>query len=177
MSRIANAPVRLPEKVEVSVDGAAVRVKGPQGELEQDIHPTVQVAEEDGVIRCRPLEDSRKAVAFAGTMRSIVDNMVHGVSQGFERRLEITGVGYRADVKGSTLNLQLGYSHPIAYEIPEGVTVETEGQTNVVVRGANKELVGQVAADIRAMRPPEPYKGKGIKYSDERIIRKEAKKK
>ena len=163
--------------MEVSVDGEAVRVKGPQGELEQEIHPTVKVAEEEGVLRCRPVDDSRKAVAFAGTMRSIVDNMVHGVSQGFERRLEITGVGYRADIKGTTLNLQLGYSHPIAYEIPEGVTVETEGQTNVVVRGANKELVGQVAADIRAMRPPEPYKGKGVKYADERIIRKEAKKK
>lgn len=177
MSRIANAPVRLPEKVEVSVDGDALRVKGPKGELEQDLHPTVKVEEEEGVLRCRPRENSRKAVAFAGTMRSIVDNMVHGVSQGFERRLEITGVGYRADVKENTLNLQLGFSHPVAYEIPEGVTVEVEGQTNVVVRGANKVLVGQVAADIRAMRPPEPYKGKGIRYSDERIIRKEAKKK
>ncbi|MFB6260206.1 MAG: 50S ribosomal protein L6 [Thiohalorhabdaceae bacterium] len=178
MSRIANAPVRLPEQVEVSVDGEAVRVKGPQGELVQDLHPTVKVEEEEeGVLRCRPREDSRKAVAFAGTMRSIMDNMVHGVSQGFERRLEITGVGYRADVQGSTLTLQLGFSHPIVYEVPEGVSVEVEGQTNVVVRGASKVLVGQVAADIRAMRPPEPYKGKGIRYSDERIIRKEAKKK
>ncbi|MEF8793488.1 50S ribosomal protein L6 [Thiohalorhabdus sp.] len=177
MSRIANAPVRLPEEVEVSLDGEAVRVKGPQGELEQDLHPTVKVEEEEGTLRFRPREDSRKAVAFAGTMRSILDNMVHGVSQGFERRLEITGVGYRADVQGSTLNLQLGFSHPVAYGIPDGVNVEVQGQTNVVVRGASKVLVGQVAADIRAMRPPEPYKGKGIRYSDERIIRKEAKKK
>lgn len=177
MSRIANAPVRVPEKVEVSISDAAIRVKGPQGELDQPIHPKVNIQEEEGLLRFQPTDSSRKAVAFAGTFRSVVANMVQGASEGFERRLEITGVGYRADIKGDVLNLQLGFSHPIEYPIPEDIDVSVEGTNNVVVRGASKELVGQVAADIRRLRPPEPYKGKGIRYSDERIIRKEAKKK
>jgi large subunit ribosomal protein L6 len=176
MSRIADAPVRLPEKVEVVLGGDAIRVKGPQGELEQPVHPRVLIEQEDDVLRFRPKDQSRKSVAFAGTMRSVVDNMVTGASEGFERRLEINGVGYRADVKGESLSLQLGFSHPVEYEIPEGISISVEGN-NVVVRGASKEQVGQVAADIRSFRPPEPYKGKGIKFTDERIIRKEAKKK
>jgi len=177
MSRIANAPVRVPEKVEVQIGGGNISVKGPQGELDLAIDPNVEIRQEEELLRFTPVNSSRKAVAFSGTMRSIVDNMVTGVNEGFERRLEINGVGYRADVKGEVLNLQLGYSHPIEYQIPEGVTVSNEGNTVVAVRGANKELVGQVAADIRSFRPPEPYKGKGIRFSDERIIRKEAKKK
>ncbi len=177
MSRIANAPVRVPETVEVSLDGGAIRVKGPQGELEQAVHPKVEISQEDGVLRFRPRENSRKAVAFAGTMRSLVANMVTGVSEGFERRLEINGVGYRADAKGQSLNLQLGYSHPMEYPIPDNISVAVEGSNNIVVRGASKEQVGQVAADIRRLRPPEPYKGKGIRYADERIMRKEGKKK
>jgi len=176
MSRIANAPVRVPEKVEVDLAAERIQVKGPQGELEQSVHPRVRIEESEGALRFAPTDGSRKSVAFAGTMRSIVSNMVTGVSEGFERRLEITGVGYRADAKGQTLNLQLGFSHPVAYEVPEGVSVAVEGGT-VVVRGASKELVGHVAAEIRSYRPPEPYKGKGIRFSDERIIRKEAKKK
>ncbi|KPV40969.1 50S ribosomal protein L6 [Thiohalorhabdus denitrificans] len=176
MSRIANAPVRVPEKVEVKIEPDTIRVTGPQGELEQPVHPRVRIEEEEGALRFRPTDTSRKSVAFAGTMRSLVNNMVTGVNEGFERRLEINGVGYRADAKGQTLNLQLGFSHPVAYEIPEGVSVSVEGNA-VVVRGASKEAVGQVAADIRSYRPPEPYKGKGIRLADERIIRKEAKKK
>ncbi|MFA9459655.1 50S ribosomal protein L6 [Thiohalorhabdus methylotrophus] len=176
MSRIANAPVRVPEKVEVSIDPESIRVKGPQGELDQAVDPHVRIDQEEDLLRFVPRDDSRKSVAFAGTMRSLVDNMVTGVHEGFERRLEINGVGYRADVKGQTVNLQLGFSHPVAYEVPEGVSVAVEGNV-VVVRGASKEQVGQVAADIRSYRPPEPYKGKGIRFADERIIRKEAKKK
>lgn len=176
MSRIANAPVRVPEKVEVSIAPETIRVKGPQGELEQSVHPRVRIDQEEDTLRFAPTDNSRKAVAFAGTMRSLVSNMVTGVHEGFERRLEINGVGYRADAKGQTLNLQLGFSHPVSYEVPDGVAVSVEGNA-VVVRGASKEQVGQVAADIRSYRPPEPYKGKGIRFSDERIIRKEAKKK
>jgi len=177
MSRIANAPVRVPEKVEVQIGDESISVKGPQGELNQTIDPHVEIQQEDEALRFTPIDRTRKAVAFAGTMRSIVDNMVTGVSEGFQRRLEINGVGYRAEVKGESLNLQLGFSHPVEYQIPEGVSVATEGNNVVVISGANRELVGQVAADIRSFRPPEPYKGKGIRYSDERIIRKEAKKK
>ncbi len=177
MSRIADAPVSLPDQVEVAFDEAAVWVKGPKGELDQLRHPQVEIEQSDGYLRFRAADTSRQAEAFAGTMRSLVANMIQGVSQGFERRLEINGVGFRAELKDSSLTLHLGFSHPVLYEVPPGVSVDMEGQTNIVVRGPSKELVGQVAADIRAKRPPEPYKGKGIRYADERVLRKEAKKK
>ena len=177
MSRIANAPIHLPDGVNVDIGGEVLTVKGPKGELKQDVHPTVEIREEEGALRFAPRERSRKAVAFSGTMRAIAANMVQGVTDGFERRLEINGVGYRADVSGQKLTLQLGFSHPVEYQVPEDITVEVEQNTRVVVKGLEKEAVGQVAADIRSFRPPEPYKGKGVKFADERIIRKEAKKK
>jgi large subunit ribosomal protein L6 len=177
MSRIANAPIELPEGVSVEIGSEAIIVQGPKGELSQEIHPSVEVREEEGALKFAPRDGSRKSVAFSGTMRSIIANMVQGVTEGFERRLEINGVGYRADVSGQKLTLQLGFSHPVEYEVPDNITVEVEQNTRVVVKGLEKEAVGQVAADIRSFRPPEPYKGKGVKLADERIIRKEAKKK
>lgn len=177
MSRIANAPVAIPSGVELSLDGQNVSVKGPNGQLNVAAHQLVRVEKEDGQFRVYTRKDSKEAVALAGTIRALVNNMVQGVTKGFERRLEITGVGYRAQAQGQKLNLTLGFSHPVVYDIPAGITVETPTQTEVVVKGADKQQVGQVAAEIRAFRPPEPYKGKGVRYSDERIIRKQAKKK
>lgn len=175
MSRIANQPVEIPSGVEIKIDGQNVRAKGSKGELELALHPTVKVVQEDATLKVQA--DNKGAVAMAGTMRSLLNNIVVGVSQGFERKLELVGVGYRAQAKGKTLNLSLGFSHPVDYPVPEGITIETPSQTEVVVKGSNKQQVGQVAAEIRAYRPPEPYKGKGVKYADERIVRKEAKKK
>lgn len=177
MSRVAKKPVAIPAGVEVSVNGRTVDVKGPKGTMQFDVHRRVTVAqEEDGVVfDSKPEADA--GMMMAGTMRALFNNMVVGVSQGFERKLELVGVGYRAQVRGNTLNLTLGYSHPINYPMPEGVTVETPSQTEVIVRGIDKQLVGHVAAQIRDFRRPEPYKGKGVKYAGERIIRKEAKKK
>lgn len=177
MSRIANAPVTIPSGVELKLDGQNVSVKGPKGELRIAAHELVEVAQEDSVFRVRSRVDSKEAVALAGTTRALVNNMVNGVTNGFEKRLTIIGVGYRAQAQGQKLNLTLGFSHPVAYDVPEGVSVETPTQTEVVVRGADKQQVGQVAAEIRAYRPPEPYKGKGIRYSDEYVLRKQAKKK
>lgn len=177
MSRIANAPVTIPSGVELKLDGQNVSVKGPKGELRIAAHELVEVAQEDSVFKVRSRVDSKEAVALAGTTRALVNNMVNGVTNGFEKRLTIIGVGYRAQAQGQKLNLTLGFSHPVAYDVPEGVSVETPTQTEVVVRGADKQQVGQVAAEIRAYRPPEPYKGKGIRYSDEYVLRKQAKKK
>ncbi len=177
MSRIANAPVTIPSGVELKLDGQNVSVKGPKGELRIAAHELVEVAQEDSVFKVRSRVDSKEAVALAGTTRALVNNMVNGVTDGFEKRLTIIGVGYRAQAQGQKLNLTLGFSHPVAYDVPEGVSVETPTQTEVVVRGADKQQVGQVAAEIRAYRPPEPYKGKGIRYSDEYVLRKQAKKK
>jgi len=176
MSRIANAPVTIPDAVEVQVNGQKVSVKGKNGSLEREIHESVGVALEDGVVKVKALDETKPARALSGTSRALIQNMVLGVSQGFERKLEIVGVGYRAQLSGKKLNLSLGHSHPIDYEIPEDVTIETPSQTEVVVKGIDKQRVGQVAANIRAFRKPEPYKGKGVKYSDEHIVRKEAKK-
>ncbi len=175
MSRIAKQPVEIPTGVEVKVDGQSVAVKGPQGAMAIQVHETVAVEQRDN----RLLFQARAATgqAMAGTMRSLVNNAVTGVSKGFERKLELVGVGYRAQVQGNRLNLTLGFSHPIDYPVPEGVKVETPSQTEVVVKGIDKQKVGQVAAEIRAFRPPEPYKGKGVKYAHEQIVRKEAKKK
>lgn len=177
MSRIANAPVTIPSGVQLNLDGQHVSVKGPKGELRISAHELVGVAQEDGVCKVHPRVDSKEAVALAGTTRALVNNMVNGVTNGFEKRLTIIGVGYRAQAQGQKLNLTLGFSHPVAYEVPEGVSVETPTQTEIVVRGADKQQVGQVAAEIRAYRPPEPYKGKGVRYTDEHVLRKQAKKK
>lgn len=179
MSRVASTPVELPGGVEVAlVPGASVlSVSGAKGKLELRLNGDVEVAVDDRTLSFQPREPSQRARAMAGTVRSLVNNMVLGVSQGFERRLQLVGVGYRAQAQGSTLNLQLGFSHPVRYAVPEGVEVQTPTATEVVVTGADKQLVGQVAADIRAFRPPEPYKGKGVRYADERVRRKEAKKK
>lgn len=175
MSRIAKEPVEVPSGVEIKLEGQNVRAKGTKGEMVLPLHPTIKVVQEDGRLTVRA--DSKDSVAMAGTMRSLLNNLVIGVSQGFERRLLLVGVGYRAQAKGKTLGLALGFSHPINYAVPEGITIETPSQTEIVIKGFDKQKVGQVAAEIRAYRPPEPYKGKGVKYSDERVIRKEAKKK
>lgn len=175
MSRIAKAPITLPKGTEVKIDGQHVAVKGPKGALEMDLHPTVAIKLDDGVLTVTPADDS--AWAMAGTMRALVSNLVAGVSEGFQKKLQLVGVGYRAQGGGKVLNLSLGFSHPIDYEVPEGITVETPSQTEIVISGTNKQRVGQVAAEIRGYRPPEPYKGKGVRYADERVIRKEAKKK
>jgi large subunit ribosomal protein L6 len=175
MSRIAKAPIAVAKGVDVKIDGRHVTVKGGKGTMELDLHPTVTVSLDDGEMTVTPANDS--AWAMAGTMRALLGNMVHGVSQGFEKKLQLVGVGYRAQGKGKVLNLNLGFSHPIDYPVPEGVSIDTPTQTEVVVSGSDKQRVGQVAAEIRAFRPPEPYKGKGVRYVDERIIRKEAKKK
>ncbi|MEM7542956.1 MAG: 50S ribosomal protein L6 [Pseudomonadota bacterium] len=176
MSRIANKPINVPEGVELKIEGQLVSVKGSKGELRQEVHPDVEVALDDGVLRVGQRNGEQATKALAGTMRVLIANMVEGVSAGFERKLTIIGVGYRAQAQGKKLNLSLGYSHPIDFEVPEGITIETPSQTEVVVKGIDKQQVGQVAANIRAFRKPEPYKGKGVRYADEHIVRKEAKK-
>jgi len=174
MSRIANYPIELPGSVEFARQGQTLRVKGARGELSMELHPSVELEEQEGRLHFKTASDG--TTAMAGTMRALVNNMVRGVSEGFEKKLSLVGVGYRAQAQGSKLNLQLGFSHPVDFEVPDGVTVETPSQTEIVVRGADKQKVGQVAAEIRAFRPPEPYKGKGVRYSDERVVMKEAKK-
>lgn len=175
MSRVAKNPITIPSGVEVNIVDGMVKVKGPKGELSQSLHPSVELNQSDNVINMSAREDS--AWAVAGTMRALVNNMVTGVNSGFEKKLTIIGVGYRAAVKGKVLDLTLGFSHPVAYPIPEGITIECPSQTEIVVKGVDKQKVGQVAAEIRHYRPPEPYKGKGVRYSDEHVVRKEAKKK
>lgn len=177
MSRIANKPIQLPASVEVKESGQQVSVKGPKGTLEHSIHGLVEMSHEDNELLFKARDESQAANALAGTTRAVINNMVAGVTDGFEKKLELVGVGYRAQAKGKTLNLTLGFSHPVDYALPEGVTAETPSQTEIVVKGIDKQKVGQVAAEIRAFRPPEPYKGKGVRYADEVIVRKEAKKK
>lgn len=177
MSRIANCPIPIPGSVNVSQDRDLLRVKGGKGELGCEIHNLVEVNVEDAVITVKANGSSKQARALAGTTRSLLNNMVIGVVDGFEKKLTLVGVGYRGQVKGKILDLTLGFSHAVEYEIPEGITVETPSQTEVVVKGIDKQKVGQVAAKIRSFRPPEPYKGKGVRYSDENVVRKEAKKK
>jgi large subunit ribosomal protein L6 len=174
MSRIAKAPIDLPKGVEIDISGDEVKVKGPKGNLEIRLHPGVSVEKQDSSYAVKP--GSPADTPMAGTFRSLINNMVVGVSSGFEKKLNLVGVGYRAQSQGKTLNLALGYSHPIEYEAPEGITIEVPSQTEIVVKGCDKQKVGQVASEIRAFRPPEPYKGKGVRYSDERVVRKEAKK-
>ncbi len=177
MSRIANSPVTLPSGVELSQSGSRLSVKGSKGDLSIDVHELVEVTRDGDVVNVAARRNSRKAVALAGTTRSLINNMVIGVSQGFERRLQLQGVGYRAKAQGQNLTLTVGYSQPVDYPIPEGVTAETPSNTEIVLTSANKELLGEVASRVRKVRPPEPYKGKGIRYADELIYRKEAKKK
>ncbi len=177
MSRVASAPINVPNGVAVNVSGGNITVKGPKGTLQQRLHRYVDIAQEDKIIRVVTKTPSDAARMHAGTIRALLQNMVTGVSEGFMKKLDLVGVGYRAAAKGKVLNLTLGYSHPIDFSVPEGITIETPSQTEIVIKGSDKQQVGQVAAVIREFRPPEPYKGKGVKYSDEKIARKEAKKK
>jgi large subunit ribosomal protein L6 len=183
MSRVAKQPVEVPKGVEITINGQSVSAKGPKGKESIDIHSTVELVFDNGVLSVSPVKSDQKlkpdqrSVAMAGTMRSLLNNLVIGVSNGFEKRLELRGVGYRAQAQGSNLNLTLGFSHPVVHKVPDGIKVETPSQTEVVVSGTNKQIVGQVAADIRSYRPPEPYKGKGVRYVGEYVAMKEAKKK
>ena len=177
MSRIANNPVVIPAGVEVSVNGQTISVKGKNGQMSMEVHEKVNVAQDDGALKFSGREGEAGSVAMAGTMRSLSNNLVIGVTEGFEKKLTLVGVGYRAQAQGNVLNLTLGFSHPVNYAVPEGISIDTPSQTEVVIKGMDKQKVGQVAAEIRAYRPPEPYKGKGVRYSDERVLRKEAKKK
>ena len=176
MSRIANNPINIPTGVEVNIAGNLVTIKGTKGELTHNVHPLIKVEQMENILKTSTNNDSKFAKALSGTTRALIQNIITGVSEGFERKLEIVGVGYRAAVSGKTLNLTLGFSHPVAFKIPEGITIEMPSQTEITIKGSDKQQVGQVAADIRAYRRPEPYKGKGVRYSDERIVRKEAKK-
>ena len=177
MSRVAKAPVELPQGVEFNLSGMTASMKGSKGQLSMDLNSEVELKQEDNTVTVHPRSGSRFATAIAGTTRALLANMAHGVSEGFEKKLELVGVGYRAQAQGNKLNLTLGFSHPVVYEMPEGVSVATPSQTEVVVSGMDKQKVGQAAAEIRRYRPPEPYKGKGVRYSDERVVIKEAKKK
>lgn len=177
MSRVAKAPITLPAGVELKRDGQNVVVKGKNGELSLTVHDLVSFEQEGSQLQFSPTSQSKAANSMAGTMRQLVNNMVVGVSTGYEKKLVLNGVGYRAKASGKVLNLSVGYSHPIDYSLPEGVKADTPTQTEVVISGSDKQQVGQVAAEIRAFRPPEPYKGKGIRYADEYVRRKEAKKK
>ncbi len=177
MSRIAKAPVTVPKGVTVEIAGQSVQIKGVKGTLTWNLHPLVRVVQEEGILKIAPLEPAtQEAWTQAGTTRSLLNNMVVGCSAGFERKMTLIGVGYRAQVQGKNLNLSLGYSHPINYAVPEGINIVTPTQTEILVSGADKQMVGQVAAEIRAFRPPEPYKGKGVRYATEQVLRKETKK-
>jgi len=177
MSRVAKAPVDVPAGVTVTLSGQDIKVKGPVGELSRTINGLVAVSYEDNTITTNVVTEDKAAWAQAGTARALINNMIEGVSKGFEKKLVLNGVGYRAKAAGKNLNLSLGFSHPVDHAIPEGITVETPSQTEITLKGADKQLVGQTAANIREYRKPEPYKGKGIRYSDENVRRKEAKKK
>lgn len=178
MSRIAKKALAIPKGVEVSINGQSLRVKGTKGSFDYVVHDAVEVYQEDSALKFRAKRDGDAAGwALAGTTRALANNMVIGVTKGFEKKLQLVGVGYRAQAQGNKLNLSLGFSHPIVHEMPQGITVETPSQTDIVIRGSDKQKVGQIAAEIRAYRPPEPYKGKGVKYVDEVILRKETKKK
>lgn len=177
MSRIAKEPVTMPKGVEITINRQDLSFKGSKGNLQMQLHSDVLIEQNENVLNIKPRNNSRQAIALAGTMRSLVQNMVTGVSQGFEKKLELRGVGYRAQAQGNKISLNLGFSHPVEHIVPEDIKVETPSQTEVVVSGADKQRVGQVAADIRAYRPPEPYKGKGVRYLGEYVAMKEAKKK
>ncbi|MBK1721907.1 50S ribosomal protein L6 [Thiocystis violacea] len=177
MSRVAKAPIQVPKGITVEIAGQTVKVKGSKGNMEWTVHPAVAVCQDEGAIKVAPAEGQNDAWAMAGTTRALLNNMIVGCGEGFIRKLTLVGVGYRAQAKGDVLNLSLGFSHPIDYPVPKGITIETPSQTEIVVSGADKQQVGQVASEIRGFRPPEPYKGKGVRYADENVLRKEAKKK
>ncbi len=178
MSRVARMPIVLPAGVEVDIGPAQIAVNGPLGSLRQFAHPLVTIVKDGSSLQVSATDSAqRHSVALSGTFRALIANMVQGVSKGFERRLNLVGTGYRAQAQGASLNLSLGFSHPVVYALPEGVKAETPTQTEIVIKGADRQKVGQVAAEIRAFRPPEPYKGKGVRYSDERVVLKEVKKK
>ena len=177
MSRVAKNPVKLPAGVEVKFAGQQLSVKGAKGTLDLNIHSSIEIVEEAGELRFAARNGDQQTRAMAGTTRALVNNMVQGVSQGFERKLQLVGVGYKAQAKDKVLSLALGFSHPVEYDLPNGITAETPNQTDIFIRGIDKQLVGQVAAEIRDFRRPEPYKGKGVRYADEVVRRKEAKKK
>ena len=177
MSRVAKAPIAVASGLDVKISGQDITVKGGKGSLDWSVHPDIEVSQEDGNIVVKPRKETKEAWAHAGTTRALLNNMVVGCTEGFQKKLTLIGVGYRAQAKGKILNLNLGFSHPVDYNVPEGITIETPSQTEIVVSGIDKQKVGQVAAEIRAYRPPEPYKGKGVRYADEYVMRKEAKKK
>lgn len=177
MSRVAKNPIVVPSGVEVTLAANEISVKGPMGTMKQALSGNVSVVREGDTLLCKAQNETKQADAMSGTLRALLANMVQGVTKGFERKLTLVGVGYRAQAAGDTLNLTLGYSHPVSYKMPEGVKVETPTQTEIVLKSSNKQQVGQVAAEIRAFREPEPYKGKGVRYSDEVVILKETKKK
>lgn len=177
MSRVAKVPVELPKGVEFNLSGTTASMKGSKGQLSMEVNSEVELSQEENSLQVSARSGSRFATAVAGTTRALLANMAHGVSEGFEKKLELVGVGYRAAAQGNKLNLTLGFSHPVVYDVPEGISIETPSQTEVIVKGTDKQKVGQVAAEIRRYRPPEPYKGKGVRYSDERVVIKEAKKK
>lgn len=177
MSRVAKSPVEIPAGVEIKLNGQHISIKGGKGQLELSIHSNVEVKQEENVLTFEARDGAKHSRALAGTTRALVNNMVTGVTAGFEKKLQLVGVGYRAQSKGKSLNLNLGFSHPVDYSLPEGVTAETPSQTEILIKGIDKQLVGQVAAEIREFRRPEPYKGKGVRYADEHVRRKEAKKK
>jgi large subunit ribosomal protein L6 len=177
MSRIAKEPVVLPKGVECQQSGNVVTIKGSKGALSMQLNTEVELGQDDGQLKVVPRSGSKFSIAMSGTTRALLANMVTGVNEGFERKLELVGVGYRAQAQGNKLNLTLGFSHPVVYDVPEGISIETPSQTEVVIKGTDKQRVGQVAAEIRRFRPPEPYKGKGVRYANERVVLKEAKKK
>lgn len=177
MSRIAKEPVELPKGVEFQQSGNVVTIKGSKGALSLELNTEVQLAQEEGALQVSARSGSKFSISMSGTTRALLANMVTGVNEGFERKLELVGVGYRAQAQGNKLNLTLGFSHPVVYDVPEGISVDTPSQTEVVIKGTDKQKVGQVAAEIRRFRPPEPYKGKGVRYANERVVLKEAKKK
>ena len=176
MSRIAKNPVIIPEKVEVNISSDSILVKGPLGELNQTLTGNIEIKKEDSILTFEAKTPTKFSKAMSGTIRSLVQNMVIGVSTGFEKKLTLIGVGYKAAVQGNKINLELGFSHPVNHELPDGVTAQTPSPTEILLKSSNKQMVGQVAAEIRAYRPPEPYKGKGVRYSDEYVAIKEAKK-
>ena len=176
MSRVGKSPIAL-QGAEVALSDDRITVKGPLGTITQAANRLVKVVNDNGILKIEPVDESREANAMSGTMRALVANMVNGVTKGFERKLTLVGVGYRAQAQGDKLNLSLGFSHPVVHQMPEGVKAETPSQTEIVIKGIDKQKVGQVAAEVRGYRPPEPYKGKGVRYSDEVVILKETKKK
>ena len=176
MARVLNV-LAIPAGVTLTVEGQSITIKGAKGSLVHNVHPTVEIIKETDAVRFAPRGGDMSNLALVGTTRALANSMIKGVTAGFEKKLELVGVGYRAQAQGKVLNLSLGFSHPVAYNVPEGITIETPSQTEILVKGIDKQVVGQVAADIRGYRPPEPYKGKGVRYSGEHIVRKEAKKK